>query len=368
MGYSQSRRKKAEEKSRLRKLKKELISTPINITSVFITLNEADNIQRLAQSLRGFSNRNVIVDTGSTDNTVAMAEKHGFEVYHMEWPNHFSEARNKAVELAQCDNDHWIAMFDADEVLKNGVLLKRDLKLMPPDKDIVAIYHKTGVGHRFHRNCIWRPGSAKWQFRVHEHLLSNEGKPAVTLNYEVHHPDDIGTEHDKKNVLEMLAADAEEFHENPTRQYYYGRQLYYEGRLDAIPILQHCFEISKWDAEAAMCLIFCGQLYEGKMKTNVDQDEFIRCKKKALDFYRASMVKYPRLRASFAGILRVCEDNQEIVRAAMACLQIKESTYFDDTPQFFSQDYDEYLKKLIKETAERQIEINERPVVVGRKE
>lgn len=368
MSYSPNRRKKAAEKSRLRKLQKELLRTPINITSVFITLNEADNIPRLAQSLRGFSNRNVIVDTGSTDRTVEVAKKNGFEVFHMEWPNHFSEARNKAVELAKCDDAHWIAMFDADEVLQNGVLLKRDLKLLPPDKDLVAIYHKTGVGHRFHRNCIWRPGSAEWKFRVHEHLLSNTGNPAVTLQYEVHHPDDIGTEHDKKNVLEMLAADAEEFHDNATRQYYYGRQLYYEGRLDAIPFLQHCYEISKWDAEAAMCLVFCGLLYEGKMKTNIDEEEFKRCKKKALDFYRASVVKYPSLKASYAGIVRVAEEDEEIVQAGMACIQIQQTTFFDDTPQYYTPEYKVFLQNLIRETAEKKLENNERPLVVGRKE
>tara|TARA_Y100001937_G_scaffold3659_1_gene4920 strand:+ start:20536 stop:21660 length:1125 start_codon:yes stop_codon:yes gene_type:complete len=374
MGYSASRRKKVAEKKARLKYIKEMQRKPINIVSVFIALNEEENIPRLAKSLKGFSNRNVIVDTGSEDKTIELAKEHGFEVYEMEWPNHFGEARSKAVEIAKCEGADWIAMFDADEVLVNGNRLKNELKLLPKDREIVAIYHETGVGHRFHRNCIWRPGTAEWKFRVHEHLLSTTGSTAITLNHTIKHPDDIGTAHNQKKVLEMLAADAEEFPDNATRQYYYGRQLYYESRLDAIPILKHCYEISKWDAEAAHCLNMCGQLYEGKAEKERQMSgnakEIHRCTEKAFDFYRQSVVKYPRLRSSYAGILRVAKEQKERIQAGMALLSIKESTYFDDSPKYYLPEYEQWVQEQVRESSVQQIQINEteRPLVVGRKE
>jgi glycosyltransferase involved in cell wall biosynthesis len=359
MGYSQTRKNKAAEKKAMREAVKERLKKSINLVGVFIALNEEETIPRLAKSLKGFTNRNVIVDTGSTDKTVEVAKENGFEVLEMKWPNHFAEARNKAVELAQCDDADWIVMFDTDEVLVNGYKLKQEMKLLPPDKDLVAIFHRTGVGHRFHRNCIWKPGAAEWKFRVHEHLLSTTGNDAITLHHDVHHPDAIGTSHNQAKVLEMLAEDAEEFPDNATRQYYYGRQLFYEHRLDAIPFLKHCYEISEWEAEAAHCLNMCGLLYEGKAEKerqgSNDVKEITRCTEKALDFYRASVVKYPRLRASYAGLLRVCKDSKELIRAGMALLSIKESTYFDDSPKFYEKEYEDWVRGVIKFNTENKM-------------
>jgi tetratricopeptide (TPR) repeat protein len=56
----------------------------------------------------------VIVDTGSTDGTVAIAQQYGAKVSHFEWCNDFAAARNYACTLASGD---WILTLDADEEL-----------------------------------------------------------------------------------------------------------------------------------------------------------------------------------------------------------------------------------------------------------
>lgn len=53
-----------------------------------------------------------MVDTGSSDNTVALAEKIGAKVLHFEWIDDFSAARNFAI--TQCTGE-WIVFLDAEE-------------------------------------------------------------------------------------------------------------------------------------------------------------------------------------------------------------------------------------------------------------
>ena len=56
----------------------------------------------------------IVVDTGSKDRTVAIAEEHGARVIEKEWTGSFSDARNVSFEAATSD---WIIYLDADEVL-----------------------------------------------------------------------------------------------------------------------------------------------------------------------------------------------------------------------------------------------------------
>jgi glycosyltransferase involved in cell wall biosynthesis len=54
----------------------------------------------------------IIVDTGSTDTTVKIAERYNAKIYHHPWENSFSKARNYSLKYATCD---WILILDADE-------------------------------------------------------------------------------------------------------------------------------------------------------------------------------------------------------------------------------------------------------------
>jgi tetratricopeptide (TPR) repeat protein len=79
-----------------------------------IVKNEAKNLPRCLESVRGVADELVIVDTGSTDGTVAVAHRYDARVYHFAWRNDFSAARNAAVSHARGE---WILALDADETL-----------------------------------------------------------------------------------------------------------------------------------------------------------------------------------------------------------------------------------------------------------
>ena len=81
-----------------------------------IVRNEAQHLPALLDRMREGADEMVVVDTGSTDGTVAVAEAHGARVFSFEWCDDFSAARNFAID--QCQHE-WILALDADEMLSH---------------------------------------------------------------------------------------------------------------------------------------------------------------------------------------------------------------------------------------------------------
>jgi glycosyltransferase involved in cell wall biosynthesis len=82
--------------------------------SVFIIAhNEADRIGDTILAARGLTDDLVVVDSGSTDGTQALAEGLGARVIHNPWPGYGPQKR---FAEEQCRHD-WLLNIDADEVL-----------------------------------------------------------------------------------------------------------------------------------------------------------------------------------------------------------------------------------------------------------
>lgn len=85
--------------------------------SVFvITLNEQAHIGEMLDSVRCFDEI-VLVDSGSTDDTLQIAEKYNVTIYHQSW---LGFASQKAYAMSLCKNQ-WVLNLDADEVLTAGL-------------------------------------------------------------------------------------------------------------------------------------------------------------------------------------------------------------------------------------------------------
>jgi tetratricopeptide (TPR) repeat protein len=80
-----------------------------------IVRNEAERLERCLHSLAGFVDEMVVVDTGSDDDTAAIAASCGASVHHLPWPGDFAPARNHALDLVRGD---WVLVLDADEWLR----------------------------------------------------------------------------------------------------------------------------------------------------------------------------------------------------------------------------------------------------------
>jgi hypothetical protein len=89
-------------------------STRTHLSLSMIVKDEAEFIAGCLQSVQGVVDEIIVVDTGSRDDTAAIAERMGARVFYFPWVDDFAAARNHG--LAQCRGE-WVLALDADEQL-----------------------------------------------------------------------------------------------------------------------------------------------------------------------------------------------------------------------------------------------------------
>src|SRR5205085_1718017 len=87
------------------------------VSLCMIARNEERFLPACLDAVRAAVDEIVLVDTGSTDRTVAIAESYGARVLHERWDDDFSAPRNVSLRAATGD---WILVLDADEVVQPG--------------------------------------------------------------------------------------------------------------------------------------------------------------------------------------------------------------------------------------------------------
>ena len=87
--------------------------TPL-LAAVMIVKNEEQHLARCLASIKEACDEIIIVDTGSTDSTISIAQSFGARVYHRTWNNDFAAARNESLIHT---NANWVLYIDADEML-----------------------------------------------------------------------------------------------------------------------------------------------------------------------------------------------------------------------------------------------------------
>jgi tetratricopeptide (TPR) repeat protein len=87
------------------------------VSLCMIVKDEEAMLPRALAAVAEFVDELIVVDTGSTDRTIAIAESFGARILHHEWDGDFSAARNVGLDAATSD---WLMYLDADEVLVEG--------------------------------------------------------------------------------------------------------------------------------------------------------------------------------------------------------------------------------------------------------
>jgi tetratricopeptide (TPR) repeat protein len=87
------------------------------LSIVMIAKNEESHLPRCLDSVINLADEVVMVDTGSTDKTMDIAESRGAKVVREKWQEDFAKARNRSIDEAQ---GRWLLWLDADDVVAVG--------------------------------------------------------------------------------------------------------------------------------------------------------------------------------------------------------------------------------------------------------
>lgn len=123
------------------------------LSVAIITYNEERNIARCIKSVIDFASEIILMDSGSTDETVNIAKSLGAKVYHQPFLGHIQQ---KNLVLTKTSNE-WVLSLDADEAvdneLKNSIL--RELK--KPDADGYEINRMNSYCGKWIKHGAWYP-------------------------------------------------------------------------------------------------------------------------------------------------------------------------------------------------------------------
>jgi glycosyltransferase involved in cell wall biosynthesis len=219
--------------------------------------NEEKNISDCLNSVRDLVDEMIVVDTGSGDQTKAIAQSLGAKVFDFPWIDSFSAARNESLKYATSE---WVFWMDADDRL-NSENRERLRKLFQELKDDNAAYVmkcrcvasspgdvETVVDHvRLFRN----DSRLRWKYRVHEQILPSIRSLQGEVRWsevEVHHVGYIDRALRKKKLerdMRLLLLEQQEQLDDPFTLFNLG-SVYHElgQREQAIQVLSRSLERS----------------------------------------------------------------------------------------------------------------------------
>ncbi|HLH43524.1 MAG TPA: glycosyltransferase family 2 protein [Bryobacteraceae bacterium] len=153
----------------------------MKISATIITLNEERNIARAIESLR-CADEILVVDSGSTDRTVEIAQKLGARVVESQWPG-YANQKNFAAQQASYD---WILSLDADESLSEALEAEIwKLKKSGPEFEAYVMPRLAQYLGRWIRHSGWYPDrkirlydrrKAQWEGSYVHESLKVDGK------------------------------------------------------------------------------------------------------------------------------------------------------------------------------------------------
>jgi glycosyltransferase involved in cell wall biosynthesis len=175
-----------------------------SLSVTVITKNEAHNIGACLQSV-AFADQIVVLDSGSTDDTIQIAKSFGAEVsISQDWPG-FGIQKNRALAMARSE---WVLSLDADERLTPELLAEVQATLIAPRFDAYSCPRLSSYCGQYIRHSGWYPDRVTRLFRrecasfsddvVHEKLMTSRtvGKLSFPLLHE--------SFHDAESVLDKV--------------------------------------------------------------------------------------------------------------------------------------------------------------------
>ena len=165
-----------------------------SLSVILITKNEADRVELCLQSIVDIADEIIVLDSGSTDETVAICQRYTDNVTVTDWPG-FGKQKQRALDKASGD---WVLSIDADEALDEK-MQQALISLLTQDTITatayrlpwgVTLYGKTlkyGRSARSVLRLFKRDGAHYTLDEVHETVIPSAGTTAVLKGLLLHY-------------------------------------------------------------------------------------------------------------------------------------------------------------------------------------
>ena len=195
-----------------------------------IVRNEEEVLARALTCAKSFADEIIIVDTGSADKTVEVARAFTDKIYHFEWQNDFSAARNYSFSKASCALVMWLDADDVveDEDCKKICALKEQMK----DYDMACLLYAAAFedgrpAYTYYRERIFnRASKFEWQGAVHE-AIAMRGRVLYSDAKICHKKVKLRDKWRNLNIYRGLISSGRAL--TSRDKFYYGRELMFCG-------------------------------------------------------------------------------------------------------------------------------------------
>lgn len=290
------------------------------VCAIAIVKNESKTIERCLNSVKDIIDYFIIIDTGSTDNTIEIinkwTEKTGIcgEIYQHKWVN-FSVNRTEALQLAKGKSDYALLM-DADEVIISNNFNKESLT--------ADAYYLHYVGDCDYAQILLINNRLNWVYKsvTHEYIYSDEAKTYVDIKtLQMQHFYDGGNRTDKFNRDIALLKQGIIDEPNNSRYYFYLGQSHKDLEMyqEAIDYYVKTINLSNWVEEGfysryqiALCFERLGKINEAKIA-----------------YLKAWEFRPTRAEALYH-LAVLCRNNKEYQQAYLFCKRALEIPYPSD--------------------------------------
>lgn len=208
----------------------------MTISLCMIVRDEAEVLGRCLDSVAELVDEIVVVDTGSADETKAIARRYTSKVYDFPWVDDFSAARNAAFGYGTGDYLMWL---DADDVLDEAAraefqALRGRMEKERPDVVMLPYVAAVDTAGRpsfsyYRERLVRNHAGFRWEGPVHEVMVPRGrviyGSCAVT-----HRKEKAGKADRNLNILQKFIQNGGEL--DARGRYYYARELLANGRIE----------------------------------------------------------------------------------------------------------------------------------------
>ena len=275
-----------------------------------ICKNEEKFVKRWVESMRE-ADEIIVLDTGSTDNSVKFLKDLGVKVTTKEIkPWRFDVARNKSLELVPIDTDICVCT-DLDEVLERGWREKLENAWQENTTRLKYTYNWSFDEYgkpatTFLLNQIHKRKGYHWYHPVHEILVPEEKEEEAICEQIIlnHYPDSSKS---RSNYLPLLEMSVEEDPTDDRNMHYLGREYMYYGKYNESidTLIKHLnLPTSKWDAERSASMRFIARCYLGLNRLN-----------EAEMWYQKAIKEAPYLRESYVELAKLYFDQKKYEQA-----------------------------------------------------